>query len=71
MRRLSAIERIERLVLSVAEATSKEETTLQERLESLKILTPYYTMLKKGKFREEEESETTFETMKTQLRSVK
>lgn len=46
-----ALEDIEKLVAEVAKAATSSNTTLGEKLDALKLLQPYYAVLKKAKSR--------------------
>lgn len=58
---MSAKSKIEALALSVAEKAMEKDTGLQDRIDALKVLTPYYAALIKGKKQiSDEDGEPTF-----------
>jgi hypothetical protein len=63
---------IEQLVAEVAQAAISGNIPLQEKLDALKLLTPYYAVLKKAKGKSDDESSdgTTMGDMRERLRVV-
>ena len=68
----SAISEIEKLVGMVAEKAIEEDTALGEKIEALKVLGPYYTLLKKAQANSDDDSpdETTMGGLQDELRRV-
>jgi hypothetical protein len=68
----NALQNIEKLVHQVAEMAISDAIPLNEKLDALKLLTPYYAVLKKAKARPDDESddEPTMGDMRERLRVV-
>lgn len=65
---MTTLSDIEELAEKVAKDAVKPERTLQERIDALKSLTPYYTALKKAELAAPEESdEPTIEALRAQM----
>ena len=65
---MTTLSDIEKLAQKTAQTALKEDTPLQERIDALKSLTPYYTALKKAAGQEEPASgEPTMEDMRSQI----
>jgi hypothetical protein len=61
------LESMNKLALAVADAAALEATQLQEKIDALKALTPYYAMLQKHRVPEEDSSELTFGELQAQI----
>ena len=59
---------IEKLVQTTAKNALEKDTPLQERIDALKVIAPYYTALKKAAGQSEEPSgEPTMDEMRSQI----
>ena len=56
-----ALVAIERLALTIAREAGKDDIKLDQKLEALKTLAPYYAALKKGERKEPEDDEGSLE----------
>jgi hypothetical protein len=67
-----AVKAIEKLVLVIAEKSSKSAKNLREQLEALRVLAPYYTALKKHKVHatSDEPDEVTIGHLQNALRNA-
>jgi hypothetical protein len=67
----SVVDDIEKLVADVAKEALSSKTSLQEKMDALKLLAPYYTALKKkGKTDDETSDEPTMGELRNRLRVV-
>jgi len=65
---MTTLHDIEKLAQTVAKNALQADTPLQSMIEALKILTPYYTALKKAAGQEEPSSdEPTMDEMRSQI----
>ena len=68
---MTTLSDIEKLARNTAQKALETDTPLQERIDALKALTPYYTALKKAAGNEEPSSdEPTMEDMRTQIQET-
>ena len=68
---MTTLQDIELLAQKTAKEALKNDTPLQDRIDALKTLTPYYTALKKAAGQEEPSSdEPTMEDMRTQIQET-
>ena len=68
---MTTLSDIEKLAQKTAQNALETDTPLQERIDALKALTPYYTALKKAAGNEEPSSdEPTMEDMRTQIQET-
>lgn len=68
-----ALEDIEKLVADVAKEASSGNKTIEEKMDALKLLQPYYAVLKKAKGKSDDEQsddEPTMGEMQRRLRVV-
>lgn len=65
---MSARSDIEKLAQSIAKDAMKADTSLQDRIDALKVLTPYYTALtKQKKAPADDDGEPTFADLTRQI----
>jgi len=67
-----ALEDIEKLVAEIAQEAASNRMPLHEKMDALKLLTPYYAVLKKAKGNLDDSSEggQTMGAMRERLRSI-
>ena len=64
---------IEKLVLDVAKSATSDSMTVHEKMDALKLLTPYYAVLKKAKAKSDDdapEGEPTMGAIRDRLRVI-
>ena len=66
---MTTLQDIEKLVQTTAKNALEKDTPLQERIDALKVIAPYYTALKKaaGSPADEAGDEPTMDDMRTQI----
>jgi hypothetical protein len=64
------LHKIEQLATRVADQALNGDTSAGDRVETLKVLTPFYTLLKKAEAKVEEPDETTMAGLQAQLEEV-
>jgi hypothetical protein len=60
-------QKLDNLAASIADAAAQADTELQDRIDALKVLTPYYALLQKHPAGDPEGDELTFGDLQEQI----
>jgi hypothetical protein len=67
---MSAIDEIEKLALNTAKEALTKDTKLQEKIDALKALSPYYSVLAKARANEPEDTSGSLEHLAQRIRDT-